>query len=84
MRLVCIVEESRMKLKRRSVCLLAVIMAARPAQASQAKRASVRILEKRKDQIKATATKTAVQAPCEETALKPIETLRMADPVMNT
>lgn len=60
------------------------MMQTRPTQASHVKRPSVRMQEKMNAQQAATATKTAVQVPCEETALNPIDTLRMADPVMKT
>lgn len=51
-----------------------------PIQANHPILPSVRILAKEKPRTAATATKTAVQAACEETELSPIEIPSIAEP----
>lgn len=54
----------------------------RPTQASQVIFPSVRTLEKAKPTIAAIATKAAVHVACVETAFKPIDRLRIAEPLL--
>ena len=51
-----------------------------PIQANHPILPSVRILAKEKPRTAATATKTAVQAACEETELRPMEIPNIAEP----
>lgn len=60
-----------------------VMTQTKPSQASQLSLPSVRILANMNPVMAATATKTAVQVPWFDTALKPIETLNIADPQTN-
>jgi hypothetical protein len=53
-----------------------------PVQATHVNLPKVRMLEKINPISAPTTTKTAVQAPCLDTAFRPIERLRMADPVI--
>lgn len=62
------------------VGLLEVRIQVRPTQAIQLIRPSVWMLDSMHPTIAATATKTAVQVPCVETALRPMEILRMPEP----
>jgi hypothetical protein len=55
-----------------------------PAAASQLIFESVGMEDNTKVATAATATNTAVQVACPETALSPMEMLRMADPETNT
>jgi hypothetical protein len=64
--------------------LLAVRIQGRPTHASQVIRPSVRTLLSVNPRIAATAENTAVHAPWVETALNPIETPRMPEPLTNT
>lgn len=57
-------------------------MHGRPIHASQVIRPRVRMLEKANPAMAEMATKTAVQVACVETALKPIERLRIAEPLL--
>lgn len=54
-----------------------------PTHATQLIFPRVRTLAKVNPITAATATKTAVQAACTETALRPMERPRMPDPAMN-
>lgn len=54
-----------------------------PIHPSQEILPKVRTLARRKPSIAETATKTAVQVPCTETALSPIEAPTIADPTTN-
>lgn len=56
-------------------------MHAVPIQARALMRARVRMLERMKHMMAATATKTAVQAPCSERALSATEMLIIAEPL---
>ena len=53
---------------------------ATPAQAVHLILPSVRILATLKEAIAETATKTAVQVPCEDTAFNPIDVLNNPEP----
>lgn len=59
---------------------LAEMMQMTPTQASQVIRPSVWILQKMKPMTAATATKTAVQAPWSESALRAMEMLSIPEP----
>lgn len=59
-------------------------MHAKPSQAIQVTRSSVRMLEKRKPITAEIATKTAVHVPCDEMAFNPIEIPSMPDPATKT
>jgi hypothetical protein len=59
-------------------------MAIAPPAASQLTFDSVGIEVKIKHATAPTATYTAVQVPCSDTAFSPIEKLRMAEPVTKT
>jgi hypothetical protein len=65
-------------LRRKS--LLAVMIQTNPTQASHPILPNVRILANEKPRTAATATKTAVQAACEETELRPMEMPSIAEP----
>lgn len=64
--------------------LLEMRMAIAPPAASQLTFDSVGIEVKIKPATAPTATNAAVQVPCSDTALSPIEKLRMAEPVTKT
>ena len=63
--------------------LLAVMMQAVPTQATQLMRLSVRMLENRNTTTAATPTKTAVQAPCDDTVFRPMEILKSPEAAVN-
>jgi len=62
------------------VNLLAVMIQTSPIQANHPILPSVRILANENPRTAATATKTAVQAACEETELRPIDIPNIAEP----
>jgi hypothetical protein len=64
--------------------MIAVMMQARPIQATHPILLRVRMLAREKARKAASATKMAVQAACIEIALKPIDMLNMADPATKT
>ena len=64
--------------------LLEIRMAIAPPAASQLTFDSVGIEVKIKPATAPTATNAAVQVPCSDTALSPIEKLKMAEPVTKT
>lgn len=64
--------------------LLEIRIAIAPHAASQLTFDSVGMEVRRKHATAPTATYAAVQVPCSDTALSPIEKLRMAEPVTKT
>jgi hypothetical protein len=64
--------------------LLAAMMLKRPTHAKIVIRPSVRMLLRQMATTAATTTKTAVQVPWVETALRAIETLSKPEPVTKT